>query len=358
MHFKSWKFTGLLPWATLVFVSGYAMREVGAFHYGVVNIFIASQCLLYIAPPIYELANYVVLGRILYYVPYHSPLHPGRVITTFGGISAIIEALNANGASYSSNSTLSHSKRETGHALLKAALLLQLVILACFVSLAAYFHLRCRRNGILPTNLSSVLWTLYASSALVGTRTIYRTVEYFDFAAVNFSDPSFNPDSLSPVIRYEWFFWVFEGVLMLCNTYLLNVCHPGRFLPQNIKIYLATDGVTEIEGPGFQDRRNIILTILDPFDIQGLITRKDKSTRFWEAQDQGQTTVVGHRGAGETGGEKRMEGRNFLALFVDPFDLIGRATGERQRRKQRQIQGPSVPGQATAADVEAVQAKA
>lgn len=49
-HYKSWKFTGLLPWAALVFTAGYIMRELGAYHYGNVNIFISSICLVYAAP--------------------------------------------------------------------------------------------------------------------------------------------------------------------------------------------------------------------------------------------------------------------------------------------------------------------
>lgn len=49
-HFKAWKFTGLLPWAALVFTVGYIMREVGAYHYDNVDVFISSICLVYAAP--------------------------------------------------------------------------------------------------------------------------------------------------------------------------------------------------------------------------------------------------------------------------------------------------------------------
>lgn len=43
-----------------------------------------------------------MLGRILYYVPYYSPIHPGRVLTTFAALSMLIEALNGTGSSYAS----------------------------------------------------------------------------------------------------------------------------------------------------------------------------------------------------------------------------------------------------------------
>ena len=48
--YKAWRFTGLLPWAAFVFTAGYIMREIGAFHYGNINIFISSICLVYAAP--------------------------------------------------------------------------------------------------------------------------------------------------------------------------------------------------------------------------------------------------------------------------------------------------------------------
>ena len=64
--------------------------------------------------PFYELANYIILGRLLYYVPYHSPIHPGRVLITFGAISGIVEALNGNGASYSSNANPPKANKTLG----------------------------------------------------------------------------------------------------------------------------------------------------------------------------------------------------------------------------------------------------
>lgn len=128
--------------------------------------------------PLYELCNYNILGRILYYVPYHSPVHPGRVITTFGIISMVIEALNGNGAAYTANQSLPQSKQDMGRALLKAALLLQVVVIGCFLALAGTFHRRCLKAGINNADLRSALRTLYASTALLTVRTIYRIVEY------------------------------------------------------------------------------------------------------------------------------------------------------------------------------------
>lgn len=201
------------------------------------------------------------------------------MLTTFGFISAIIEALNGWGASYSVNQSLPDNQRAIGHGLIKTALLLQLVVAACFLLLAGTFHHRCRRHRSINGRLSSTLLTLYVSVVLIVVRTIFRTVEYFGVAAVNLSKIE-DPMTLSPLLRYEAYFYVFEGATMIINSVLFNVRHPRRYLPESNKIYLAEDGVTEVEGPGFQDGRPFWQTLLDPF---GLWT-KDKASqaKFWE----------------------------------------------------------------------------
>ncbi|POR38230.1 Uncharacterized protein TPAR_01569 [Tolypocladium paradoxum] len=282
-HYKCWKLTPLFPFCCLLFTAGFALREYGAFHYDNLDVFIASICITYAAPPLLELQNYHILGRVLYYVPYLSPLHPGRVLTTFGFISSIVEALNGWGASYSSNHSLSDGEMAAGHALIKASLLIQIFVAGSFILLAAMFHGRCRAHGIWSPKLRGPLVTLYASTALILVRTVYRIVEYFSIAQLKFSEPGFDPMSMSPIIRYEWFFYVFEAALMMCNCALFNACHPRRYLPRNSNIYLARDGVTEAEGPGFKDPRPFWQTLVDPFDIRGLIKGQSSQTdKFWE----------------------------------------------------------------------------
>lgn len=245
--------------------------------------------------PLYELSNYYVLGRILYYVPYLSPLHPGRVLTTFSFISCIVEVLNGTGASYSANTSLPQDKQNLGHNLFKAALLIQIVVIAAFLALAITFHRRCRRRGINSPTLYKALRTLYLSEALLTVRTIYRVVEYWSIAQLHFG-PELDPTSLSPLVRYEWFFYVFEASLMLANQVLLNARHPRMFLPKSTKTYLATDGVTEVTGPGYDDKRPFLVTLFDPFGVAGMIKGRKKEERFWEGGATAE--VVGGKGDG------------------------------------------------------------
>lgn len=221
----------------------------------------------------------MTLGRILYYIPYHSPIHPGRVFTTFVAMGVVIEAITGNGAALVANTGNTEATRETGQALLKAALILQLALMVGFVCLAARYQYNCARGGVLNQKLKRVLLVLYTSCTLITIRTIYRTVEYFNVASMSTAN---GVDNISPILKDEWFFWVFETVVMFSNTTVLNVFHPMRWLPRSNKIYLAKDGVTEIEGPGYEDRRKLLFTIFDPFDLVGLVTKGGKQEHYWE----------------------------------------------------------------------------
>lgn len=69
-----------------------------------------------------------------------------------------------------------------------------------------------------------------------------------------------------------------------------------RYLPRNNKIYLATDGTTEIEGTGYEDQRHWLYTVLDPFDLVGACKGRNMHRRFWESGN-------GNRAAGENSNE-------------------------------------------------------
>ena len=74
---------------------------------------------------------------------------------------------------------------------------------------------------------------------------------------------------------------------MLANTFLLNARHPMRFLPRDNRIYLAEDGTTEIQGPGYEDKRPWIITLFDPFDLVGMCQGRNMQKKFWETHEEG-----------------------------------------------------------------------
>ncbi|KAF2264138.1 hypothetical protein CC78DRAFT_517247 [Lojkania enalia] len=288
-QYKCFKITGYHIFCGLLFTTGFALREYGAFNYDNLNIYIASTLLIYMSPPILELANYHVLGRVMYYIPYFAPLHPGRVITTFGFLSSVVEALNAIGISYLANRSLPEKYGKLGDGIMKASLILQVVVIALFCLLAGIFHYRCVKSNIKKKSVWDPLITLYISMSLILIRTIYRMIEHFGVTYVN-SGVDFDPMSLTPLIRYEWFFYIFEATLMLWNTCLWNVRHPRRpgCPPEDYRVYLAQDGVTEIKGPGWNERKGVqgfVLSLVDPFGLINIGKSKEKP--FWEADGVG-----------------------------------------------------------------------
>jgi hypothetical protein len=298
-RYKSWRLTGFLIFASLLFVVGFAFRIYGAFHYDNLIVYIVSICLCFAAPPLYELANFYTLGRILYFVPYHSPIHPGRVLTTFLALSTLVESLSGVGASFVANQSLPVTRQTLGKNLLRASLIIQLIVIILFLSLATSFWLRCRKHGINHTKINQPLITLFLSNALILARCLFRTVEFFELENMNWSQITQDTSRISPSVRYEVFFYIFEAALMLINTYLINVRHPRRWLDVELgtKVYLAKDGITEIEGPGYKEDRNFFLTLVDPFDLWGLARGKDNKTRFWDDDGANSSVKAGSSGA-------------------------------------------------------------
>lgn len=196
--------------------------------------------------PLLELANYHVLGRILYYVPYFAPLPPGRVLSTFGGLMIVVETLNSLGVALSTNRSSKNDVQGLGSQITIAALAIQLGVIIIFFILAAIFHRRCAKANIRARTISTPLTTLYISMALILIRCIYRLVEHFGNTTVIVSDPE-SLMALSPILRYEWYFYIFEASLMLVNSIIWNLWNPGRYLPINRHVYLARDGKTELE---------------------------------------------------------------------------------------------------------------
>lgn len=261
----------LLPWSAAIFTAGFIVREVTAYNhqYNKLNLFIATSVLIFAAPPVYQGADYFIMGRALYYIPYLSPIHPGRVITTFLALDTLIEVLTGNGASYAFNSSNGPSQRRVGINIIKATLIMQIALFFCFISLVVIFHVRCLRSKVFVPNIRTIVYLIYTSCTLILIRNIFRTIAFFlPFDSyINLSEP---------------LFYVLEILPMFANTFMLNVFPPARYLPQDQKVYLAKDGKTEIKGPGWVDKRPFWMTLIDPFDIRGLIRGTDKKTRFWD----------------------------------------------------------------------------
>ncbi|CAJ2501184.1 Uu.00g040370.m01.CDS01 [Anthostomella pinea] len=290
-RYRCFKMIGLHPVCAVLFAAGYALREYGSFNfmYSPENpsliIFILSQVCIYVCPPLLELANYHVLGRVLYYVPYLAPLPPGRVLSTFGGLMALIELLNSLGVALSANPSSSHSQQELGSHLTIAALTLQFGVIITFMIIAVTFHRRCANANIRVKAVSTPLITLYISMGLILLRCIYRLVEHVTGSTTVDLNSVEALNALSPILRYEWYFYVFEATLMLINSVLWNVWNPGRYLPRNHHVYLAKDGTTEIQGEEAPDERSFANKAGHVLTFGILFRRKEARRGFQELEE-------------------------------------------------------------------------
>lgn len=221
----------------------------------------------------------------MYYIPYCAPLHPGRVLTTFGSLSFLVEVLNGVGIAWLTRHGAKEEITRVGDALTKASLILQLGVITLFCVLAALFQRRCSRAGVGGRpQVQKPLATLYISMTLILIRTIYRVVDHFAVDVLHRTPGGdLDPTELSPVLRYEWFFYVFEATLMIINMYLWNALHPMQSLPRNYQVYLSKNGHTELEGPGWKDNRPFVLTLMDPLGM--FLKGDDKETPFWETDE-------------------------------------------------------------------------
>ncbi|SPO04292.1 related to Rtm1p [Cephalotrichum gorgonifer] len=275
LHYKYLKVTGLFVLSGLLNLVGFALRVLGGFGYhNDKAVFIASSCFIYVVPPVLALANYDILGRVLYYVPYLSPIKPSRVLSTFGILSFTVEALTGIGASFSFSPNAPEDRVHAGKHIMRTSLALQLILNSSFLLLAAFFHRRCTREGLGGARgVRQTLITLYVSTGLLVARAAYRIAEHQALESVDRR----NPTDLDPVVRDEWFFCVFESGLMLVNMVLWNVRHPRRYLPVGVGVYLDRDGRTEVELPPSKETRGGVAKIMELFGVGRMCHGWDKA---------------------------------------------------------------------------------
>lgn len=155
----------------------------------------------------------------------------------------IVETLNSLGVAFTSNPK--SSQAETGKVLILAAIGVQICLIFTFYCLVGIFHWRCNKNDVRAKPIPTLPFVMYASMSLILIRSIFRMVQHAGNSNVDIANPE-GLKSLSPLLRYEWYVYVFEGVTMLANSLLWNVWHAGRYLPQTKNIFMGEDGRTEM----------------------------------------------------------------------------------------------------------------
>jgi hypothetical protein len=191
-------------------IIGYAIRILSHYQTNLIGPYVAQSCFILLAPVFYAASIYMALGRII--VAVHgerfSIVRPSKMTRLFvvGDVLSLTVQGNAAGLT---------GKRKTqvlGQWIVTAGLFIQLVIFGFFVVAAVVWHRRMRRHlakdneGNDGQKRSGRQWgrglyVLYACSALIIARSVFRVVEYI-----------MGIDGY--LLSHEWPMYVFDGVLM------------------------------------------------------------------------------------------------------------------------------------------------
>ncbi|KAK5956023.1 hypothetical protein OHC33_002596 [Knufia fluminis] len=283
-RYRYWRVTFFMVWAGAIFEAGWIVRTFSINRPTNLGLYVAQYMLIYMAPPVYSAAEYNILGRLMHYLPMHAPFHPGRVVYFFVYLGAAVEVLTALGAAELSSAAQNDTAPlKRGASLLAAGVILQGVVELLFVSLVGLIHRRCAKAGMLTRNVTIVCITLYGTSALVLLRCVFRAVEKFNILNVVSSGKC--DGACDDILSTEWYLYAFEGAPMVLYTIWLNIVHPGRFLPSSSKRYLDYNKVERI-GPGWNDNRPKLNSLLDPLNFEALIKREPSHQKFWLDAEQ------------------------------------------------------------------------
>lgn len=190
--------------------------------------------------PLLELCNYHILSRLFYYVPHKTPIAPNKVLVIFGSLMTLVEVFNGLGVAFSSNPT--GNEQTAGRALVLTSLGIQICVITSFFVMTSIFWYRCSKTNIRNQAVPKLIIVLFCSMTLVFIRCVYRTVEHAGQTTEDLNNVQ-EENKDSPLERYEWFFWVFEGSTMLTNSLLWNFFNAGRFLPRSTETWIGEDGV-------------------------------------------------------------------------------------------------------------------
>ncbi|OQE12568.1 hypothetical protein PENVUL_c001G07951 [Penicillium vulpinum] len=228
--FHFWKLHRTKAWFCLAFslgglfeVIGYIGRAAAHTSTDSVIVYAIQNVFLLLGPTLFAASIYMTLGRITRSV--HAEKHSlVRIdwltkIFVMGDVVSFLVQGGASGLMATGNNV------KLGSNIVVAGLVIQVIMFGLFIITSIVFEVRMRRSP--PTealderiNWTSRVRTLYAVSALILIRSIFRVVEY---AAGNDGYP----------LTHEWMLYVFDAVLMIISMIIWGIWYPGM-LPRLI----------------------------------------------------------------------------------------------------------------------------
>ncbi|KAK4864379.1 hypothetical protein LT330_009906 [Penicillium expansum] len=222
--FHFWKLHRTKAWFCLAFsigglfeVIGYAARVAAHNSTDSVIVFAIQNVFLLLGPTLFAASVYMTLARIICSV--HAEKHSLvriKWLTKIFVMGDVVSFLVQGGAS---GLMATGNNQKMGSNIVVAGLVIQVIMFGLFIVTSIVFEVRMRRSPPVEAFDEGINWmrhlrTLYAVSALILVRSIFRVVEY---AAGNDGYP----------LTHEWMLYVFDSVLMIISMLIWGIWHPG-----------------------------------------------------------------------------------------------------------------------------------
>lgn len=183
--------------------------------------YIIQSVFILIAPTLFAAAIYMVLSRIIRSVQAErlSPIRIDRITKIFVSCDIVTFLVQGGGAGMMAQSSLT----KIGQYIVLAGLILQIVTFVLFLATSFTFKSRMDRDPTFLSMNADVPWkkhlfSLYAISAMILLRSIFRVVEY-------------GLGNNGYLLSNEWPNYVLDALPMFIAMVLFAVWHPSELQP-------------------------------------------------------------------------------------------------------------------------------
>ncbi|KAK0390583.1 hypothetical protein NLU13_0087 [Sarocladium strictum] len=205
------------------------------------RLFTIQTVLILLAPALYAASIYMVFGRIVRRLDAETHVLIRSKWTTKIFVTGDVISFMTQGAGGGILATAdgNESKSKLGGNLIVGGLCIQLVVFGFFIIVTALFHRRMIQRPTDAARQIQVPWVrhiyvLYAVSALVMVRSIFRTIEYIEGRGGHLQ-------------THEVYFYVLDTVLMFFVSAIFNIFHPSAILQPRGKPGMSLDSSDEVE---------------------------------------------------------------------------------------------------------------
>lgn len=222
---RTWYFIPFVIGGFFEFIGyiGRTMSSRETFGQWTIGPYIIQSLLLLLAPALFAASIYMVLARIIILTDgqSHSLIRVNWITKIFvtGDVLSFL-AQSSGGGMLAKAKT--REKVKMGENIIIGGLGIQILVFGFFIIVSAAFNMRIRKAPTAKSQSITVPWqqhllVLYAASALIMVRSIFRVAEYV-----------MGRDGI--LLQHEYYLYIFDAVLMFAAMVLFNIWHPSKII--------------------------------------------------------------------------------------------------------------------------------